>query len=266
MIGLIDCLKAAGIPVNLNSLKIHLACWNGRVRPIEEYYAGRFKEWQEWQGNRNFSCEHLIGLIDMGNSEWLFGGVYKILGCKQNPDHGFKYSTDLFPGCDDMIGRIIVHHERTRQSYIWYRPHIDLRVVEIRREKMTIGDFPGYNAVTLSHANLKIITSQKIASWHGALANIKGVYLITDTTTGRHYVGKASGQSGIWQRWCAYADNGHGGNKELRALLKQMSDAHMAHFQYSILEIADSHASDEDILARESYWMKALRTRQHGLN
>ena len=34
----------------------------------------------------------------------------------------------------------------------------------------------------------------------------------------------------------------------------------------SILEIADTHASETDILTRESYWMKALRSRSFGLN
>ena len=266
MIGLIDCLKATGTVVNLVSLKIHLACWNGREHPIDEYYAGRFKDWQEKQGRRNFNCEHLIGLIDMGQGNWLFTGAYKVQGCKPRTDGGFKYSTKLLPGQEGMIGRIIVHHQRTRQSYIWYRPEISFPIVEIRHEKLTIEEFPGYNAVILSHSSLKIIIEQRIASWHGALANIKGIYLITDTTTGQHYVGKASGQSGIWQRWCAYAENGHGGNKELKAILRQTGKEHIANFQYSILEIADSHASDEDILARESYWMNALKSREFGLN
>jgi hypothetical protein len=131
---------------------------------------------------------------------------------------------------------------------------------------MTIGGFPGYNAVLLSHSQLQIVTRQKIESWNGALANIKGLYLITDMTTGKHYVGKASGGVGIWQRWCSYAKNGHGGNVELKKLLRSKGERHMTHFQYSILEIADSHASDKDILLRESHWMNVLQTRRFGLN
>lgn len=141
-----------------------------------------------------------------------------------------------------------------------------LPLVEPRREKMTIGDIPGYNNVLLSHAQLRIVTTQHLASWHGALANIKDLYLITDTSTGKQYVGKASGNNGIWQRWCEYARNGHGGNVELQSLLTEMGAEHMRHFQYCILEIADSHASDIDILARESYWLNALNTREYGLN
>lgn len=173
---------------------------------------------------------------------------------------------EVVPGQADVIARIVVHHKRSRASYIWSKPDVALPIVEIRREKLTIGEFPGYNAVVISHAQLGIITRQKIASWYGALANVKGVYLITDTTSGKHYVGKASGEVGIWQRWCSYANNGHGGNKELKEVLKEKGTDYVKNFQYSILEIADSHSSEKDILARESYWMSVLRSREFGLN
>jgi hypothetical protein len=211
MIGLYYFLKEAGVKFNPETTKIHLACWNGHEHPIDEYYAGRFKDWQEHQGKRNFQCGHVLGLIDLGQSNWLFAGVYKVMGCKELAK-GIRYSTKLLPGQKDLIGRIIVYHKRSRASYIWFKPEISFPIVEIRREKLTIGEFPGYNAVILSHSKLKIITDQKIASWYGALANIKGIYLITDTTNGKHYVGKASGNNGIWQRWCSYAKDGHGGN------------------------------------------------------
>ncbi len=269
MLGLVAFLKAAGVGVDAASLKVHLACWNGHEHPLDVFYAGTFKAWQEWQNQRNFQCAQVIGLIDMGRGRWLFAGVYQILDCQENSGPGtpFHYSTQLLPGQEEWIGRIIVQHTRSgRASYIWCKPGVELPLVELRQEKLTIGDFPGYNAVAVSHAQLKIITDQKIDSWHGALANIKGVYLITDTQTGRHYVGKASGQEGIWQRWCVYADNGHGDNAELKKVLKEKGPEHMNHFQYAILEIADTHASDADILARESYWMKVLRSRSFGLN
>jgi len=266
MLGLVDFLIASGIDVKINDLKIHLACWNGREHPIDEYYAGNFEEWQEWQNRRNFACSKMISLIDLGRGNWLFAGVYEILGCRRQSDGGFKYSTKLMPEQGDIVGRITVHHKRTRASYVWYKPAIALTITEIRREKMTIEEFPGYNAVVISHKTLKIITEQKISSWHAALANIKGIYLITDTSTGKHYIGKASGETGIWQRWCSYAENGHGGNIELKMVLKENGAQHMTHFQYSILEIADTHASDLDILERESYWMNALKTRVFGLN
>lgn len=268
MIGLVDFLTASGLTFNTQNTKVHLACWNGKEHPINVYFAGEFQGWQEHQTKRNFDCDHVLSLIDLGQSRWLFVGIYDILGCGVDPEYPDQhlYTTQLRPNLDELMGRVIVEHVRTRQSYIWLKPEIKLPILEIRGKKMTVGDFPGYNAVLVSHATLRVITQQAVPSWRAALQNIKGVYLITDTSTGKQYVGKASGEVGIWQRWCAYADNGHGGNVRLKALLFEKGPSHVQHFQYSILEIADTHASDQDILERESYWMNVLRTREFGLN
>lgn len=269
MIELIDFLKAAGVGVSLRKLKIHLASWNGHEKPINVYYEGNFKAWQEWQNRRNFACAQIVSLIDLGQHDWLFAGVYQINDCKPHPNcpAEYLYSTSLIPHQEELVGRVIVHHQRSgRASYLWHKPEISLPVAEIRREKLTFGEFPGYNAVILSHRELKIVIGQKIESWHGALANVKGVYLITDTSTGKHYVGKASGTEGIWQRWCSYTENGHGKNEGLIELLKEKGDDHASHFQYSILEIADTHASDAYILKRELYWMNVLKTGDFGFN
>lgn len=268
MLGLVEFLTASGLPFNAQSTKVHLACWNGREHPLDVYFASRFQGWQEHQTKRNFECGHVLSLIDLGQSRWLFVGVYDVVSGgvhPARPEHHL-YATQPRPGYEELIGRVVVDHVRSRASYIWLRPEIKLPILEIRGRKLTVGDFPGYNAVLIRHPTLRVITQQVVPSWHAALANIKGVYLITDTTTGKQNVGKASGDVGAWQRWCAYAADGHGGNVKLKALLREKGTDHTAHFQYSILEIADTHASDQDILARESYWMNVLRTREFGLN
>lgn len=268
MIGLIEFLIASGLTFNTQKTKVHLACWSGQEHPLDVYFAGKFQGWQEHQNKRNFDCEHILSLIDLGQSRWLFVGVYDVLGRAMHPTlpERHLYSTAPRPGFEELVGRVVVEHIRTRQSYIWLRPEIRLPISEIRNRRMTIGEFPGYNAVLIRHPILRVITHQVVPSWHAALKNIKGVYLITDTVTGKQYVGKASGDVGIWQRWCAYADNGHGGNVKLKELLRQNGPEYMAHFQYSILEIADTHASDIDILSRESHWMHVLKSREFGLN
>lgn len=93
-----------------------------------------------------------------------------------------------------------------------------------------------------------------------------GVYLITDTESGQLYVGSASGEGGIWERWAAYSANGHGGNAELRKLLRTAGPERANQFRYAVLEIADTHASREDILRREAHWKNILMSRAHGLN
>lgn len=79
--------------------------------------------------------------------------------------------------------------------------------------------FPCFDALTLDHARLQaVVCEHRYAAWRTALASVMGIYLITDTRDGRHYVGKADGSENILQRWKAYATNGHGENVELRSL------------------------------------------------
>ena len=37
-------------------------------------------------------------------------------------------------------------------------------------------------------------------------------------------------------------------------------------FRFAVLEIADTHANKDDVLARESHWKRVLLTRSFGFN
>ena len=267
MIKLTTLLKACDIPLNLANYKVHLATGK-EWPPLEAFFDGEFKEWQENQSRRNFECEHVVGLIELERDRWLFAGVYQVLGREPQAKGRYMYQTALLPRQDELIGRLVVSHHRSgRASYLWgSEDGGPFYVSELREKPLTIEEFPGYHAVTVPYAKLKIIISQNIASWRGALSNMKGVYLITDRSNGAHYVGSALGDLGIWQRWSDYVFSGHGGNRELRHVLKDKGEDHVEHFQYSILEVADTHASDEYVLGRESYWKCALQSREHGYN
>ncbi|HLX13183.1 MAG TPA: GIY-YIG nuclease family protein [Bacteroidota bacterium] len=267
MIKLTDILFASHISLKMDSYKIHLAT-GSKSSPLNAFFAGKFKEWQESQNRKNFKKDMVIGLIELKRNTWLFAGVYKILGYKKRGGTRVTYSTELLSGQEDLIGRVIVYHERVgRASYLNGAKYGDDFIVsEIREKKLTLSDFPGYYSVILPHEVLKAVIDQHVPSWHGALSNIKGVYLILDTLCGKVYVGSATGNSGIWQRWSGYAHNGHGNNKELKALLSKKKTGYQKNFQYSILEIADFHASDDDILKRESYWKKVMKSREFGYN
>lgn len=268
MIKLIDFLQACKVPLDLHSYKIHLATGYPDP-PLEAFFQGKFKEWQEYQTRKNFPCKQVVSLIALpARDRWLFAGVYKILGIRSVKSDHVEYNTELLPDQEDLIGRIVVEHSRKgRASYL--NGPVDggkYFISEIREKKLTIQEFPGYDSVCISHSQLKIIIEQNIPSWQGALASIKGVYLIVDRKTGKQYVGSATGGDGIWQRWSAYAVNGHGDNKELVNLLASMPTDYASNFQYSILEIADFHTSDETIIGRESYWKGVLLSREFGYN
>lgn len=85
--------------------------------------------------------------------------------------------------------------------------------------------FPGFDALTLDYLQLQaVLREHRYAAWRTALASVIGIYLITDTSDGRHYVGKADGAENLLLRWAAYAANGHGGNVELRASIRPTLD------------------------------------------
>lgn len=266
MLKLIDFLLACKVPLNLSSYKIHLATHDTNS-PLDAFFAGKFKEWQEYQTKKNFSREMVVALIQLSRAKWLFAGVYKILGCTEHPEH-YSYVTELLPGQNELIGRIIVEHERKfRNAYLIGNTEAgDFKILEIKEKQLSVEEFPGFNAVCIPFTKLQFIIEQQIQSWYGALSNIKGIYLIADKAAGKLYVGSATGNSGIWQRWSEYVVSGHGGNKELKGLLKDKPREYWCNFQYSILEIADSHASDEYILQRECYWKEVLLSRIYGYN
>jgi hypothetical protein len=139
------------------------------------------------------------------------------------PKPGYHYETTELRGLEHLVGRVIVtFSKRFRASYLRGSSYGDrLAVNEIRQERLSVGEFPGYNGVLVSHHNLKTIIRDEIPSWRSAPCSVSGVYLIVDKTNGKPYVGSACGVGGIWQRWAAYAKDGHGGNKELIACSKE---------------------------------------------
>src|SRR6266542_2603574 len=265
MISLIELLKIKNLP--LDNFKIHLA--TGReYPPLDAFLEEKFKEWQEEQSNKNFECESVLSLINIERDLWLFAGIYIILGVGKGTRAPFRYNTQLLPNQDDLIGRVIVRYKREgRASYIWgHKYGKNLEVVEIKPTRISIGDFPGYNKVILSHRQLKIVASQQEPSWKSALSNIKGIYLISDKFSGKLYVGSATDEDGLWQRWESYAKTGHGGNAELKILLHDNGIEYVDNFQYTVLEIADFRSTDEFIIDRECHWKAVLLSRQFGHN
>ena len=123
-------------------------------------------------------------------------------------------------------------------------------------------EFPGYENVDLSWEKLNRVLKMK--TWRTALENQKGVYLITDTSANKRYVGSAYGEDMILGRWENYAKNGHGGNALLRKLVdREGLDYVKCNFRYSILDIYKSTTDDKTILGRESWWKDILLTRNH---
>ncbi len=68
MIKLTNFLLACDVPLNLDSYKVHLAT-TGESPPIDAFFEGKFKEWQENQARRNFKRDHIIGVSSQYSEE-----------------------------------------------------------------------------------------------------------------------------------------------------------------------------------------------------
>lgn len=87
-----------------------------------------------------------------------------------------------------------------------------------------------------------------------------GVYLITDTSDGKQYVGSAYGAGNIGDRWRAYGEGRWRENKLLRG-------RNPANFQFEVLELLDTDASESEVIQAETRWKKEKNTYfPNGLN
>ncbi len=269
---LFQILQVLDSSITPNRCKLHMAGWNNIEDPLDVYLAGNFDAWQAEQSRGNFNRDLVVSLIALSDpNKWLFVGVHDVSGwspIKHRIDNFRRYIMTRRASTDSMSGRLVVDFKRTgRQSYLcaenW---EMSLLVAEIRAERLQVIDFPGYTKTMLSKQHLDIIVKQQNASWKSALSSVKGIYVIADKTNGKLYIGSATGEGGIWGRWCEYAKTGHGWNKELRKLLRKNGVRHADNFQFGVLETADSRATNEDILERESHWKELLLTRDFGYN
>lgn len=278
MIKLVDLLNIK--ESDYTDYKLHFAIGGDDKRePYNAYLVDRFKEWQEHQTQKNWTRKYIISLIYYGKNLWLFGGVYEVLPISPVPVtsgewKGWKYETKLLDTQNDLIGRAIFHFKKEfRASY----PTLELKatkgmspsniyVSSVFDKKVAITDFPGFDNVNIEHEALRLIVHDDILSWKSALSNVKGVYLITDKLSGKQYVGSAYGDNCIWQRWSEYAKNGHGGNANLKELLRKNGEDYKFNFRYSVLEICNMSLGNEYIISRENHWKQILMTREFGLN
>lgn len=266
---------------NYTKYKVHFAIGrDNRKEPYNIFLIDDFKDWQERQTGKNWSREYILSLIYYEKDIWMFGGIYKVLPVLPVPIQnnqgwtGWKYDTELTDKAAEYIGRAFFRFKKEfRASYPTLElypkngdPIAEMPLSHILEKRVTLTDFLGFDSVSIDYKTLKYIVSDNILSWKSALSNVKGIYLIVDTYTGKQYVGSAYGDECIWQRWSNYAKDGHGGNVELKELLRTNGVDYKYNFKYSILEVCNMNLGNEYIISRESHWKEVLLTRQFGLN
>jgi len=267
---LFDLMGALSAAVTPNQTKVHLACTNpDGENPLDVYRNEQFDKWQEKQTRFNFEREYVLSLIQLPEkSRWLFVGVYEQKGSMERGPKHITYILNALPEFENLAGRLVLQYERLARATYRDAETIseELLVYELRPESLLLDEFPGFKMVHLSMQNLTRHVRHNSSTWRAALSSVAGVYLVSDPQSGKLYVGSATGEGGIWTRWCQYVYGKVGGNKQLRELVGTAGVERADCFLFSVLEIADTHASTEEVLAREGHWKRVLLSRQHGLN
>ena len=264
---------------NPKDYKVHLASRNSDGNPLDIFVRSPNEAWKEWNESRrkqnDFNRKYIFTLIDYYHERnvWLFGGIYEVVKRLPLPStvQWYKgYEVTRIGQYESLIGRLKVHWKReSRGSRARLMEHYfdDFTVSEILRDRYQGEVFPGFEDINHDFSILKNISGTSKSNWASALGNVKGVYLITDKSNGKKYVGSACGEGGIWSRWCDYLNSGHGGNKELAALIdKEGKDHALKNFRFVLLEYRPMDTDDEVISKRETYWKKALLSKESGYN
>lgn len=270
----------AGEQINWNRVK--LARHNLTNKVVAAHYErGYLEQYQTVQLPTQFqNCNMLISFLGTEGTNGVFQGCYRV--GQFRPYRRAEFPED-FPetgkeGVDvvweltkmdllaDMKDRIVIDWGKGTINWC-QNGTTEKELLEIRPTVSEIS-FTSYDKVLLSFEALHKIVYNKAAykEWEEKLSAVAGVYLITDTKTGKHYVGSASGeQGGIRGRWSEYARTKHGGNKRLKELIAADSD-YCSNFQYSILEVFPIKRDRHEVLEYEQLYKRKLGSVQFGLN
>jgi len=241
----------------------------GRPSPFALWLAadGRFELYQRLQSRPVFGdATHLASFVVDHADDTLFAGLYSIgpvgrasagtVDPVSGRDVGgiFLYDLQLHPALADYRGRLVIEWGPGFRSWLQLARRKDKPLLELRRT-FAPPPFPGYLDFRSSLGALPALPP----AWEAHLRAARGIYLLTDPETGQLYVGAATGISGFWGRWLDYAADGHGGNRLLRSRAP-------ADYSVTILEVASSSATEQEILDLEVRWKTKLRSREFGLN
>lgn len=263
------------VKFNMNASDANMRAWDLLLEDRPDWIY--MNQWRNKSVNHNLdNSDYLIALAQYypyGPEYFIFGGLYKVTKIEPEVIEGFGYEISLMEDYQEYIKRLIIKIKKPLQRSTYNRNYSTLQaqlnpeVYEVA-PNTKIGNFPGYQNVSLTHKELTRIIDEPV--WKKALSYVKGIYVITDISDGRLYIGSAYGENGgIWQRWAGYADKNNlsNGNKDFDIMIETKGRQHIEHnFRYSILEIFDTKTIDSTIIERESYWKKVFDTRKHGMN
>lgn len=253
---------------NPSEFKLHLARHNQQVHPLDIFVRDREEWicWNRWRSGRDdFSRPCIFSLIDFYPQRdcWLFGGAFRVL-VRSSKAQDYSYRIEPIASFEPFIGRLKLRMKSPGRSRAFYLENLYATMVvdEVLPEPYSGQPFRGFDQIHLTFAELENLILTQRADWKTALHHAKGIYLITDSSSGKCYVGSAYGDTGIWSRWESYIHTGHGNNLGLAKLIEEEGIGHARkHFSFALIEHMLPNLSDDLVLQREAHWKRVLLTR-----
>lgn len=241
--------------------------------PYEWYIKDRekFIAYQSEQSEDRFKgVDYIVSFIGEEGTTARFVGVYKVLGIDEakgrriNNGHLF-YRMEEVPGFDEFNERVIIDWGKSAITWHQWLDKNDKEVIAIERKGI---DWvcPDYEEILLPYERLKRIFEEGISVWRDKLSACNCIYVISDSNTGKLYVGSTYNSRGIWGRWEDYAKTGHGGDVELEKLLAEDPNYAKKYFTWAILQTLPLKIEDEKAIAVETRWKEKLGRTACALN
>lgn len=219
---------------------------------------------------KNFNVgNHVFSFVQMAkNNEWLFISAAEIVEVPVNDYAVVRILEKYKP----FFGRIIIKY-RKGNTYSRYTFNLEGKIEEcIVKEILTSQyngeQFEGYDRVYLPFSKLDNVFNGRIMpTYYEALKKVTGIYCLTDTKTGKLYIGSATGTEGVAQRWGNYLESKHGGNEKLIQLFNEKGEEYFKeYFTYTLIEYFSLSYDPKKVKEREQYWKKCLSTIENGYN
>ena len=221
-------------------------------------------------------AQYLASFVRFGPGRAVFAGLYTVnssrdIGpqeCLQRPAHQELIKLGLSAGWvqdgrtsikefelqladwgSEWRGRLAIVWPGLERSWYRWADRNEFLVDSIAQSSVWTRAVPAWQELILGWAELQLLPS----FWRQAISQWRGIYLITDKTDMKHYVGSAYGEGNILQRWLEYGRTGHGNNRLLRARSSE-------NFSFCILQLTAPDTPAAEVIRLEQNWKTRLNS------